>query len=308
MRVDTVEGRIVALAARQHGVVALALVTAAGASPNLAVHRVRSGQWRRPLRGVFVVGGAPPTFEQEAMAAVLAAGRGSVASHRTAAWLLGIVPKAPDAVEISVPYPRANRLPGVVVHRSTDLGLARITRRDGIPVTTAGRTLLDLGAVAPEVVRDATWAALRERRTAWDVLLRVLIAHGCRGRAGIGPLRDVVAEHYGEAATDSRTEDKAYRILCDSRRVPLPTKQVPIVCADGVEVTVDFGWEEQRALLEVFGGHHFADEDLWHTDLHRRNQIELAGYRLLIYSGRLLGRQPERFVLDVETLLANPHR
>ena len=34
----------------------------------------------------------------------------------------------------------------------------------------------------------------------------------------------------------------AFEILADSRVVPVPEKQVVVMCADGVEVTVDFGW------------------------------------------------------------------
>jgi len=207
-------------------------------------------------------------------------------------------------VEISVGYPKSHRLDGVIVHRSRDVHLAGVLHREGIPVAGASRTLLDLGAVAPKHVRPATWAALRSRSTAWDVLLRTLIAHAKPGRDGVSALRAMVAEHYGELGTDSKTEDLAYEILVDSQRVPLPQKQVRIVCADGVEVTVDFGWPDGRCLVEIFGVDHLTNEDLQHLDLHRRNQIELAGYRLLVYSGRLLQRQPERFVLDVEALLA----
>jgi very-short-patch-repair endonuclease len=45
------------------------------------------------------------------------------------------------------------------------------------------------------------------------------------------------------------------------------------------------------------------NEDLQHVDLHRRNQLELAGYSVLTYSGRLLKRQPDQFVSDVKVLL-----
>ncbi|QGG95641.1 hypothetical protein [Actinomarinicola tropica] len=85
--------------------------------------------------------------------------------------------------------------------------------------------------------------------------------------------------------------------------VPRPEKQVRIVCADGVPVTADHGWPEHRVLLEVVGVDHLTNEDLMHTDLHRRNQIELAGYRLLVYSGRMLAARPDQFVLDVSRML-----
>jgi hypothetical protein len=302
--VDGPEGRITALAASQHGVVSSQQVRSLGATRHQVAGRVTAGHWNRVHPGVYVVGGAPRTFAQRVMAALLAAGPGAFASHRTAAFLWGLIERPHPRVEVTVAYPRSHRLDGVIVHRSRDVHLAGVLRHDGIALAGASRTLLDLGAVAPRQVRPATWAALRSRSTAWDVLLRTLIAHAKPGRDGVGALRVVVAEHYGELGTDSETEDLAYTILADSRRVPLPQKQVRVVCADGVEVSVDLGWPDRRCLVEVFGVDHFTNEDLVHIDLHRRNQIELAGYRLLIYSGRLLRRQPERFVLDVEALLA----
>jgi hypothetical protein len=113
----------------------------------------------------------------------------------------------------------------------------------------------------------------------------------------------VLSEHYGELATDSMTEDVAFEVLVDSGRVPPPDKQVPVRCADGVIVTVDFGWPRYNALLEIFGVDHLTNESLQHLDLHRRNQIELTGRRLLVYTGTLVRRQPDQFVADVDALL-----
>jgi hypothetical protein len=233
------------------------------------------------------------------MAAVLTCGPEAGLSHRTAARLWGILPARSVPIEVSVPRSSQVRRRGVIVHRSRDLHLAGAATIDGVTVTGLARTLLDLGAVAPERVRSAVWEAQRVHGLGWDTLLATLVDHGRRGRGGVGPLRTVVSEHYGEAARDSTTEDLAYAILCDSGRVPRPLTQVPITCADGVEVTIDLGWPQWNAYVEVFGGHHLHDEDLFHLDLHRRNQIELAGHALLIYSGRLLRRQPDQFVNDV---------
>lgn len=297
-----IDRRVGALAARQHGVITRAQVVELGGDRDMPSRRVAAGRWRRAATGVFVVNGAPDSFPQRVLVAVLAAGSGALASHRTAAALWGFTSE-PDRIEVTIPADRVHRGAGVTVHRSSDVAIAAPIRLEGIPVTGAARTLLDLGAVAPATVRRAVWAALRQRATAWDVLLRTLTAHARPGRRGVAALRAVVAEHYGERATDSTTEDVAYEVLVDSGLVPRPEKQVRVVCADGVTVTVDVGWPRYRALLEVFGVDHLTNEDLAHTDLHRRNQIELAGYRLLVYSGRMLSARPDQFLLDVDRML-----
>ncbi|MGY6501547.1 MAG: hypothetical protein ACXIVQ_11760 [Acidimicrobiales bacterium] len=119
----------------------------------------------------------------------------------------------------------------------------------------------------------------------------------------MGPLRAVVAEHYRDVEQDSRTELLAHRILTDAGIRPEPESQIPLRCADGVVVTIDLGWPQYRTFVEIFGVDHLTNEDLQHLDLHRRNQIELAGNRLLIYSGRMLRRRPDQFAADVIAML-----
>ena len=84
----------------------LALVTrpqalAAGMSPGQIKRRVSSGLWVRVNRGVYRLGGAPPSREQDWLAACLAAGRGAVVSHRGAAVLWGLRGVAWRAPEIT---------------------------------------------------------------------------------------------------------------------------------------------------------------------------------------------------------------
>jgi hypothetical protein len=296
--VGEIDRAVASLADDQHGVVSRAQVIELGGGPNVARRRVASGHWREVAPGVVLIGAGPRTFERDVQVALLAA----VASHRTAARLWGLGERS-SLIELTVPHGRSHDRRGVRTHTSRDLDRAHVSRRSSLPVTGAARTILDLGAVQPHRVRRAVWAGLRSSVVSWPSLLDTLVVHARRGRAGVGPLRAILAEHYGELATDSTTEDVAFEILVDSGRVPSPDKQVPVVCADGVPVTIDLGWPDFRALVEVFGVDHLTNEDLQHLDLHRRNQIELAGYRLLVYSGRLLERQPDQFVADVEALL-----
>lgn len=293
------EREIRSLARRQHGLVATWQLVERGASRQLGHLRVAAGAWDLAAPGVFLAGPAPRTFAQRCMAAVLTCGEGALLSHRAATRLWNVAPNRSVPIDVSVPRERRLERRGIRIHRSRDLHLAAPTQLEGIPVTGLARTLLDLGAEEPTWVRPAVWEAMRLHGTGWELLLATLIDHSRPGRRGLGALRLVVAEHYDDLARDSATEDLAFGILCDSGRVPRPQTQVPVMCADGVEVVVDLGWPQWDAYVEIFGGHHVHDEDLFHLDLHRRNQIELAGHSLLIYSGRLLRRHPDQFVSDV---------
>lgn len=81
-------------------------------------------------------------------------------------------------IEVSVPAPRAPRVPSVVVHRRRGFTPADITEVDGIPVTTILRTLIDLACRLPPAA-----PATRGREARCDEPRRVA-DHSCRrGRA-----------------------------------------------------------------------------------------------------------------------------
>ena len=94
------------------------------------------------------------TKEGRWMAAVLACGEGAVLSHESAAELWWISPTSPMWVHVTVPGNGGRRQrKGIVLHRSTTLTPADVTRRKGIPVTTHARTMRDLG-FGPEPTRS----------------------------------------------------------------------------------------------------------------------------------------------------------
>ena len=132
---------IAELARRQHGIVSYAQLLAAGLSEKAIRHRADRGRIARVHRGVYKVGPLTSPLA-EPFAAVLACGPTAVLSHYAAAALHGIGPKRGGPIDVTVtsgkPRPR-----GVWVHRA-QLTAAERTERDGIPLTTAARTLVDV--------------------------------------------------------------------------------------------------------------------------------------------------------------------
>lgn len=84
MHTDVVAGQI---AARQHGVITMEQALGAGITEGQVRRRLRTNEWRRVYQGVFALSGAPGTWEQGVLAAVLVAGPGAAASHLCAAAL-----------------------------------------------------------------------------------------------------------------------------------------------------------------------------------------------------------------------------
>lgn len=170
---------------------------------------VALGHFEQLHPGVARLPGTPRNASQRIGAAVLAAGEGALASHRSAAQLWGIT-MVGDGVDIIVAgRQRHPRLDGVSVHRPTDSRRLTPQRRRGIPCTNILRTLCDLGAVDPGAVERAVGHALSHDLASLEALERTVVDHARRGRAGVVALR---------RAIDAWSIDSNPPTLCWKRR------------------------------------------------------------------------------------------
>ncbi|HEY2667169.1 MAG TPA: type IV toxin-antitoxin system AbiEi family antitoxin domain-containing protein, partial [Actinomycetota bacterium] len=144
--VNNAERTILGLAQRQHGAICRRQALECGMSGRSIDHRLASGEWVRVFQGAYRLAGTECTWEQKAMAGVLAAGVGAVASHRAAAALHGM-PGAPRWAEVTVTRPRQVQVEGLIAHQTRLLAPGDAGRLSGIPVTTPGRTIADLARV-----------------------------------------------------------------------------------------------------------------------------------------------------------------
>lgn len=299
---DTIDAAVAELAARQHGLVTAPQARSRGASVAAIRHRVARGRWVVVSTGVYRIAGAPVTWESKVLAAVLAGGPRAVASHRTAAALWGLDGCRPGIPEVTVPRGGRYRPPGVRVHESTDLALAPIRRIAGIPTTAVDRTLLDLGAVVPvERVHLALDDARRRNLTDWGALLATLFAHARRGRRGVGALRRILDEHYGEIEkTDSGFERLVATLLVQAG-LPRPVLQESLA-VDGRTYRIDLAYPAERVGIETDGADHLR-RDRWEADHARQNAVVLSSWTILRYTWRDYRDEPDRIVREVREAL-----
>lgn len=83
------------LAVAQDGVLSRSQALACGLTDGMLETEQRARRWQRPFAGVYVTFSGPLPERTKVWAALLAAGRGAVASHSTAAWLDGLRDGAP---------------------------------------------------------------------------------------------------------------------------------------------------------------------------------------------------------------------
>jgi very-short-patch-repair endonuclease len=189
------------------------------------------------------------------MAAVLACGNEALLSHLSAAALWGIVGSATPAtrenpgeagspVHISVAAEVHRRRRGIVLHRRA-LDAEDATRRDGIPVTRPGRTLMDLGAqLRPDNLESAVNQADKLGLMDPETLRRYLDQRP--GRKGVTALRSVL-DRRTFRLTGSALERRFLRLVGRAGLPPPLTQQ----SVNGFRV--DFFWPELGLVVETDG-------------------------------------------------------
>lgn len=136
-----------------------------GASRQLVEHHMRRGRFERVRHGLYRVRGFPRDEHDDMREAWMAVGaRDALLSHHSALALLGLSDEIPDAVHLLVPRRRRGlrRPPGVFLHTHPDTEAVPTVWRDGLPLSTAARTLADVAdTLQPEQLQLAVGQALR---------------------------------------------------------------------------------------------------------------------------------------------------
>jgi very-short-patch-repair endonuclease len=287
---DEVDGRGSALAGRQHGVVTSAQLAAVGCSARQVEHRVAKGWLHRLHRGVYLVGplGTPHTA---AMAAVLATG--GVVSSYPAAVLWDWRPPREGPIDITVPARKVRSRAGIVVHH-TDLHPRDITRRHGIPVTAAARTLLDL-ATTPELDK-----ALNEAMLHKHVSLHSLNEQFSRypHHHGTATLRKYLESE--PKLTRSDAEILALELIRRAR-LPVPETNTRV---EGYEC--DLVWRDHNLIVEIDSWAFHSMRSSFENDRRRDQRLTTAGWRVIRITARQLTYEPELVIAILTRALFAP--
>jgi very-short-patch-repair endonuclease len=222
------------------------------------------------------------------MAAVLGS-YPSVASHLSAGWLWGLLRSRPGTVHLTSRSPRPGKRP-FVVHRS-ELAAADRTVRDGIPVTSLPRTILDLAVDSRpktfgrfiELADDLKVFDLREMREPLD---------RSNGHRGVGKVRAALDAYRSERQFTRSGLERRFLELVREPGLPEPAMNYVV---SGYEL--DAWWEAERfgVELDVYETH--GSRLSFEEDRERDAALLLAGVETTRVTGPRLDREP-RAVID----------
>lgn len=191
---------------------------------------------------------------------------------------------------------------GIRLHAVAELDRADHTLWEGLPVTSPGRTLIDLaGDGLPEraLARAVEQAQVTRLTTGAD--LRALVRRS-RGRRGVARLRASLDALGEPSLTRSEAEG---RLLDLVRRAGLPRPRTN-VRLHGYEV--DFHWPEHGLVVEVDGYAFHGGRAAFERDRRRDSALAAAGQRVVRLTWRRITAEPDGVTQELRTMLAEALR
>ncbi len=175
--------------------------------------------------------------------------------------------------------------------------------KDGIPVTTVPRTLLDLAAILrPQQLERAVEQAEVLRLT--DPLSLPAVLRRYPGRRGTSSLRSLLADgQIGATATRSMLEERFLAFVAETG-LPRPEVNEWLHIA-GQWIEVDCLWRVERLALELDSRSVHATDAAFERDRARDRRLQVAGWRPVRVTWRQLQEGPRAVESDLRALLGS---
>ena len=287
------ETELARVASTQQSLVTWNQALAAGLDERTVCRWLERGRLVQRQDGVFALAGVPETKEQRLWAAWLAAGPDAVFSHRTAASQWEIHPGGAAMIELTVPRNRTPEPAGVILHRLADMQPDHIRWRDGLPITSPARTLVDVGAVlGRRQVEKALERALVHGVTTVGQVWLVLDDVARKGRAGVGVMRRILEQRpLGRKIPDGMLEPEMAKLLRDYN-LPPAVFQHPVEF-EGRRMKIDFAYPDLMIAIEVDGYVTHRTVDELQDDVERQNLLVELGWVVIRFSWRHITGAPD---------------
>ena len=281
------DGEIARICHRQHGLITLEQLEGQGLTVQAVHERLLAGRLHRVHQRVYSLTPGVMTERGKFMAAVLACGQDAVLSHRSAAYLWGLVETWKEPIDVTAPNRRGRSPIGVAAHRDGSLQPIDKTSLHGIPCTTVARTILDCAAVAPEWEVRKVVAEAEVLRILDKDRLRALLKRS-RRRRGVARLR-LILDSIRPQTKRTRSElERLFFEMCVNQAVSEPEVNVWLPAPDGRSYQADFLWRDASFL----------------SDRKRQQQLELAGWRVSRCTWEEVELEPHRLARTIQGLLA----
>jgi very-short-patch-repair endonuclease len=298
-KLDAEVGRLVV---RQNGVVARHQLEALGLTGDAIIKRAAAGRLHRIHQAVYSLTPRMMTERGRFMAAVLACGPDAVLSHRSAAYLWGLVDRWEEPIDVTAPNRRGRSPDEVAAHRDRSLQPIDRVERFGIPCTSLARTLLDFAGVAPEwevrkAVAQAEVLGLLDQQQ-----MRALLRRS-RRRRGVARLRLILDTLHPQTRRTRGELERLFLAMCIRANLPQPKVNVWLKAPGGRPLQADFLWRDARLIVEADSREFHDTAAAFEQDRKREQRFQSAGWRVTRCTWSQVEREPGRLAATIRALL-----
>ena len=242
-------------------------LVALGYTRHQIAHAAATNRLIRRHKGVFALGHEALSDRATIIAALLAAGRGAVVSHGTAAYVWKLIPSMPPFVHVTVQGRRPRNRKGVRVHQAQRLDT---TIHQHLPITTPLQTIAQLPPHARPRARDEALVLDLVPRTADD-----------------------------DAEPTLSELERALRPALKAAGLPRPRVNEFVLGH-----RVDFHWPEHRVVVETDGWRTHSRRRAFESDRARDAQLAAAGWIVLRFTWRQVIRETLLVTVRIAQVLA----
>jgi hypothetical protein len=285
------------LARGQHGIAGRKQLAALGVTRDEIDRRVSIGSLHVIHRGVYAVGHTAITRRGRWMAAVLASGDGAVVSHRSAAGLWGIWGSGAGEIHVTVPRKARSRRP---IRRHFSV-LPDDEREvvDGIPVTSAARTVLDLAAEKGEAVAESALREIEYLGIYGAVSLPALLARHPK-HPGVQACREALDRLRDDPGGRLRSDlEERFIAFLDAKKIPRPRLNPWLSLGDD-RFQVDCLWPDANLIAELDGWQSHGTRQAFGKDRKRDRKLGAAGYRVIRITEGQIRNEPGPLAADLQ--------
>lgn len=285
------------LARGRDGIVSRRELLANGASARSISDAITRSQLFPVFLGVYLVGRPHLTRTGLLRASVLAAGEGAVLGVRTAAAEWGFLDHRYPIEVLRSSGAKSRRAdlevegedwrPYLLIHRPRRVPESQIVFRNGLPLSSPARTLLDLVSFLPrQRFRKAFMEA--DRLNLLDDHALIECAASTRGRRGGAVFRAAVQRRIPDVQGAASLLEALLMDLVERGVMPMPD----VNCRTG-SYRPDFRWSAQGVLVETDGYEFHRGREAFENDILRSNRLRSEGWTVLRFTWRMVNESPD---------------
>jgi very-short-patch-repair endonuclease len=274
----------------------------AGIGRGAIAHRLRTGWLHEPFPSVYRVAGAGTSRSGRIMAAALFFRGNAVVCGIDAAALWELLdttqnPVSGAPISLLLVGRSYKPRPGLNVHRIKALPSSDIRWRNGIPVTSPARTILDLGATMDQLELEAALLVALRRNLARRSHLTDVMERNPQAK-GIAKLRQLLEQPGLLHDTRSKYERKLLKLL-EQAELPRPITNTYVAGK-----LVDAYWSEFKLVLEFDGWQDHGKRGQFETDRLRDQHLLIAGHHVMRITARQVDHSSYALVARIAGMIA----